>query len=76
MPTYDIKNIKTGEIKTILCKYTELEELLSKGEYEKMVSTPMIVSAVGSVVGKIDNGFNDVLQKVKSSHHGSNIETK
>lgn len=76
MPTYDVRNTKTGEVETILCKYTELEELISKGEYEKVVSAPMIVGAVGSLVGKIDNGFNDVLQKVKSNHHGSNIETK
>ena len=76
MPTYSFEHLKTGEIHTTLCKWVEAQELVYSGDYKMLLSAPMIVTGTGSVLGKIDNGFNDVLLKAKSAHRGSTIETK
>jgi hypothetical protein len=76
MPTYTFEHLKTGETHTTLCTWKEAEELVNSGEYRMLPSAPMIVRGTGSVLGKIDSGFNDVLLKAKSAHKGSTIETK
>lgn len=41
------------------------------------ISTPTLVTHVGSVLSKTSNGWNDVLQKIKSgSGRGNTIHTK
>ena len=45
-------------------------------EYEYIPGAPMIVSGTGTLVGKIDSGFNDVLTRVKKANRGSTIQTK
>ena len=76
MPTYSFEHLKTGETHTTLCTWEEAQQLVNSGEYKMLLSAPMIVRSTGSVTGKTDRGFNDVLQKIKSSHRGSTIQTK
>ena len=36
MPTYDLKNTKTGEIKEYVVSISKKEEMVSSGEYEQL----------------------------------------
>ena len=76
MPTYSFEHLESGVTLTTLCTWEEAQQLVNSGEYKMLLSSPMIVRSTGSVTGKIDSGFNDVLQKIKSSHWKSTIETK
>ena len=61
---------------TTFCTWEESQEVIKDGSYRMLVSAPAIVSGTGSTTGKIDNGFNDVLTRVKKANRGSNIQTK
>jgi len=76
MPTYSFEHIDTGDTKTTFCTWEESQEVIKDGSYRMLVSAPAIVSGTGSTTGKIDNGFNDVLTRVKKANRGSNIQTK
>jgi hypothetical protein len=76
MPTYSFENISTGETLTTLCTWKEAKKLVDDGEYKMLLSAPRTVSGTGTVVGKIDNGFNDVLKRIKSANYRSSIRTK
>lgn len=76
MPTYNLKNNKTGKIENVLCSYNEMRDMVDSGEYEYIPGAPMIVSGTGTLVGKIDSGFNDVLTRIKKANRGSTIQTK
>jgi len=76
MPTYTFEHLKTGDTHTDLCTWEEAQKLVNSGEYRMLLSAPVIISGTGSVTGKTDRGFNDVLKKIKSSHRGSTIQTK
>jgi hypothetical protein len=76
MPTYSFEHIKTGDTMTTFCTWEESQEVIKDGRYRMLVSAPAIVSGTGSTTGKIDNGFNDVLTRVKKANRGSTIQTK
>ena len=76
MPTYSFEHIKTGDTMTTFCTWEESQEVIKDGRYRMLVSAPAIVSGTGSTTGKIDNGFNDVLTRVKRANRGSTIQTK
>jgi len=48
---------------------------LSENTVKYEISTPMIVSDVGSILSKTDNGWKEVLSKVKEKHVINNIKT-
>ena len=76
MPTYSFEHIESGDTMTTFCTWEEAQEVIKDGSYKMLVSAPAIVSGTGSVAGRIDNGFNDVLTRVKKANRGSNIQTK
>ena len=65
MPTYTVKNTKTNETYNVFCKYSELQELLKVDGVEQVLSTPLIVTGVGSLLSKTDDGFKDRLKEIK-----------
>ena len=67
MPTYTLKNTKTNETYDVFCKYSELQELLKIDGVEQVLSTPLIVTGVGSLLSKTDDGFKDRLKEIKKS---------
>jgi|VirMetMinimDraft_7_1064189.scaffolds.fasta_scaffold16864_5 hypothetical protein len=77
MPTYSMKNIKTGEVKDMILTLTQREEFLASGEYEQFHSSPpKLVTHVGSIIGKTSGDWRDVLKKVKKeSGRGNTIHT-
>ena len=69
MPTYRFKNLKTG---------VEYEDFMSIAEMEKLNKNPIIellppttvniVSSVGSLDGKTDSGWKEVMSKAAEAH--------
>jgi len=74
MPTYIIKDTKTNKIEEVFMFMSELDEFLKTNPEKHIVpQAPAIVSGVAGL-RKIDNGFRDVLKKIKSKHRGSTID--
>lgn len=45
------------------------------GKVQQQITAPKIVSGVGSLMSKTDNGWKEVLSKVKETHTVNNIKT-
>ena len=70
MPTYDIHNKKTGEVKEIFCSYKDKEKTLKKegSDWEYLMSTPSITTDGGMDVMKRANNYgpwSDVMSQMK-----------
>jgi len=72
MPTYRFYNSKTKTEYEELMSISEMEKHKKKKHIELLPPTQMnIVSSVGSVDGKTDSGFKEVLSKVSEAHPNS-----
>ena len=72
MPTYRFYNSKTKTEYEELMSISEMEKHKRKKHIELLPPTQMnIVSSVGSVDGKTDSGFKEVLSKVSEAHPNS-----
>jgi|TARA_R100000541_G_scaffold49960_1_gene57143 hypothetical protein len=66
MPSYTLRNIKTKEERDVFCSYTELLEILKEDPtLVQKLTTPKIVSGVGSLLSKTDDGWKDHLKEIK-----------
>lgn len=73
MPSYTLKDNKTGDKWDVVCSWEELQEILNAMDNVIQVpSAPKIVSSVGSLHSKVPSGFKDVLHRVKSGSAKSN----
>lgn len=77
MPSYTLKDMKTGNTWDVVCSWEDLQETLDvMPDVIQVLSTPKIVSGTGSNLSKTDNGWKEVLGKVKSgSGRGNTIKT-
>ncbi len=76
MPTYTFRNQETEEEFTTVMTISEREEFLKNNPHIKQcLATPAFADSARIGVRKIDRGFNDVLQKTKSAHLHSTINT-
>lgn len=77
MPSYTLKDMKTGNTWDVVCSWKDLQETLDvMPDVIQVLSTPKIVSGTGSNLSKTDNGWKEVLGKVKSgSGRGNTIKT-
>lgn len=76
MPQYTMVNKETGEEKHVILSVSEREKWLDDNpDWKQSLTTPRIVSGVGTtVVSKTDDGWKDVLKKVKKgSGYGNTI---
>ena len=72
MPTYRFKNLKTGIEYEDFMTIAEMEKLKKNKNVELLPPTQMnIVSSVGSIDSKTDNGFKEVLSKAAEAHPNS-----
>ena len=70
MPTYDIQNKKTGEVKEIFCSYNDKEKALKKEgkDWEYLVSAPgLSYEGAVSPIRRAGSGWNDVLKGIKKA---------
>ena len=76
MPTYTLKNIKDNVEFNVICSYDELQVMLDEQpDVIRVLSTPKIVSGVGSLMSKTDDGWKDNLRRIKAgSGRGDTIK--
>ena len=73
MPLYDFVDTETGEEFELMLKLSEREEFLKDNpNIKQKVGAPMIVGGVDGL-RKVDDGFNEVLQKIGEQNPQSNF---
>lgn len=66
MPLYDVRVLKTGEEKELMCTYSSLKERVDAGEIEIIhKSAAMTVTGVGGTLSKTSDGWKDLLKTIK-----------
>ena len=75
LPTYNFRNTETGEELEITMRISELDEykLNNPVMQQYLKSAPRIVGGVGTNL-KVDDGFREVLSKVKDTYKVNNIK--
>jgi len=77
MPTYNFYNSKTKETYTDLMSISDMEEFIKKKHITLLPPTQInIVSSVGNIDSKTDNGWKEVLSKVSEAHPASNLASQ
>jgi hypothetical protein len=72
MPTYDLRNTKTGEEISHLCTIAEKEAMVTSGEWEQFHSRmPADVTHTGNIVNKTSGDWKDLLKKIKKEAGGN-----
>jgi hypothetical protein len=73
MPTYNFRNLNTGEETEVTMKIAELDAYKEEHpELQQFLSkAPSIGDPIRLGLKKPDDGFKDVLKNVKSHHKGS-----
>lgn len=73
MPLYDFVDTDTGEVFELMLKISEKDEFLKANpNLKQKVGAPMIVGGVDGL-RKVDDGFNEVLQKIGEQNPQSNF---
>lgn len=76
MPTYDMKNVETGEVKEMFLKISEKEAMVESGEWVQVLAPLNIISQHGSTIAKTSDGWKDLLKTIKkNSGSGNTIKT-
>ena len=74
MPTYRLYNSKTKEEYTDMMSISEMEELIKKKHIKLLPPTQLnIVSSVGTMDGKTDSGWKEVMSKISEAHPKSEL---
>ena len=69
MPTYRFYNSKTKEEYTDLMSISEMEEFIKKKHIKLLPPTQLnIVSSTGTIDGKTDSGWKEVMSKISEAH--------
>jgi predicted nucleic acid-binding Zn ribbon protein len=75
MPTYEIQNQKTGEVKEVFCSWKDKDKELKKHgkDWIYLIGAPGLCFE-GSVakISKVSSGFKDVLKGIKKGSDKSN----
>lgn len=77
MPTYDMKNIKSGEIKEMFISIAKKEEMIASGEWESVhLGSMSTIGHTGDIGMKTSGDFRDLLKKIKTgSGRGNNMKS-
>lgn len=76
MPSYDLKNLETGEIESHFLSITKKEEMVATGKYEQVfLGAPKVVTHTGNIINKTSGDWKNHLQNIKrmaskSRRHG------
>lgn len=79
MPTYDFKNLKTGEVETKFMSISAMEEYVKDPNIQQVMAAPKLVTSTTSVVTKAGDGWKEVQDRIKSGlppRYRDNIKTK
>ena len=73
MPTYDMKNTKTGEVKEMILSISKKEEMVESGEWEQVHLKAMnIVRTTTSTLSKTSDAWKDHLKTIKKGSGSRN----
>tara|TARA_R100000027_G_C2201044_1_gene79978 strand:+ start:182 stop:496 length:315 start_codon:yes stop_codon:yes gene_type:complete len=74
VPTYRFYNSKTKKEYTDLMSISEMEEFIKKKHIKLLPPTQLnIVSTTGTIDGKTDSGWKEVMSKISEAHPKSNL---
>lgn len=74
MPNYEYENTETGERHYNFSSYEESKVYLEENpQLRRVIGAPNFVGSIGSSV-KVDDGFKEVLSKVKDTYTINNIK--
>jgi len=74
VPTYRFYNSKTKEEYTDLMSISEMEEFIKKKHIKLLPPTQLnIVSSTGTMDGKTDSGWKEVMSKISEAHPKSEL---
>lgn len=79
MPTYNFRNIQTGEEFELTMKISELDEYKQNNPdmQQFLTSAPTLAREASDIISKTPDGFNDVLKSIKkASGKNHTIHTK
>jgi len=65
MPTYTIRNEKTGIEETVICSWKDLQAITNSEHITHVLKPLQIISSTGSLGSKRPDGFTDVLKEMK-----------
>ena len=72
MPTYDMKNVETGEIIEMIISIAKKEEMLESGEWiQKILAPTAMVTHTGNIVNKTSGDWKDLLKQIKKGSGGN-----
>ena len=66
MPTYDMKNLKTGVVEEMRLSFAERDELMAAGTHKQVPAFPAMIGGRKSLERQTPNGFKDLLKNIKS----------
>lgn len=77
MPTYEVRDLKTGEDTEIICSYSSLQEKIDSGRYVQIhKSTASVVSHTGSILSKTSGDWKNLNERIKKgSGRGNSVNT-
>ena len=77
MPTYRFYNSKTKQEYTDLMSISEMEEFIKKKHIKLLPPTQLnIVSSTGTMDGKTDSGWKEVMSKISEAHPKSELAAR
>ena len=77
MPTYDLKNTKTGEDEEHIVSISRKEEMVASGEWEQVHrGTAELVTHANGILSKTSSDWRNLLGKIKKgSARDNHIKT-
>ena len=74
MPMYNMQNEETGEIKQVLLTISERETWLEENPgWKQTLSAPKIVGFTGNWFARTDDGFKEVMKKIRKGQPKDNL---
>lgn len=68
MPTYDLRNKETGEIKEMILSISKKEEMVASGEWEQVhLGVADLVTHTGTMLSKTSSDWQNKLSQIKKA---------
>jgi hypothetical protein len=74
MPTYEFRNIETGEVTEHIMRISEREQFIQDNPHLQQTITKAPAFAGDHITIKKDTGFKEVLQRIHSLTPGSQLD--
>ena len=68
MPTYDLRNTKTGEVEEVIVSISKKEEMVASGEWEQVhtsFNADHIISQHNGTLSRTSGDWRDLLKRMK-----------